>query len=170
MILGLFFEKYRLALFRLKSGLASIKTCINFIFVWWPMGKIWLSIFGATLLALPISTTAQVSVRGYFRSNGTYVQPHVRSAPNNTTVDNWSTRGNVNPYTGKNGTANPYPYSRLVPSAPSYMPITPSSPPTVPATPEPLTALQKLEGMIVPKTGTHQQQERKNCYTIYDCQ
>ena len=154
----------------MKSELASVNAYTNCNCMWRPMRKIWLTICGATLLAFPISTTAQVSVRGYFRSNGTYVQPYVRSAPNNTTADNWSTKGNVNPYTGKNGTANPYPYSRLVPSAPSYMPITPSSPPTVPATPAPLTTLQKLEAMIEPKTGTHQQQERKNCYTIYDCQ
>ena len=111
------------------------------------MRKIWLSIFGANLLALPISTIAQVSVRGYFRSNGTYVQPHVRSAPNNTTEDNWSTRGNVNPYTGKNGSANNYP--RLVPSPPTYIPIIPSSPPALPATPAPINTLQKLEATAV---------------------
>lgn len=50
-----------------------------------------------------------VHVRGYFRSDGTYVQPHYRSAPNRTTLDNWSTRGNVNPYTGQVGTRDPYP-------------------------------------------------------------
>jgi len=47
---------------------------------------------------------AQVSVRGYYRSNGTYVQPHQRTAPNYTRNDNYSTVGNVNPYTGKAGT------------------------------------------------------------------
>ncbi len=50
-----------------------------------------------------------VHVRGYFRSDGTYVAPHYRSAPNSTTLDNWSTKGNVNPYTGRVGTRNPYP-------------------------------------------------------------
>ena len=30
--------------------------------------------------------------------------PHVRSSPNGTASDNWSTKGNVNPYTGKVGT------------------------------------------------------------------
>ena len=50
-----------------------------------------------------------VHVRGYFRSDGTYVAPHYRSAPNSTTLDNWSTRGNVNPYTGQPGTRSPYP-------------------------------------------------------------
>ncbi len=48
-----------------------------------------------------------VSVRGYTRKDGTYVRPHYRSAPNGTSSDNWSTRGNVNPYTGEVGTKDP---------------------------------------------------------------
>lgn len=51
---------------------------------------------------------AQVRVKGHFRKNGTYVAPHYRSAPNSSRLDNYSTRGNYNPYTGKRGTANPY--------------------------------------------------------------
>jgi hypothetical protein len=53
--------------------------------------------------------TAQVQVRGYVRKDGTYVAPHVRSAPNNTTLDNYSTKGNVNPYNGRQGTVDAYP-------------------------------------------------------------
>lgn len=45
-----------------------------------------------------------VHVKGYTRKDGTYVQPHERSAPNKTKNDNYSTKGNVNPYTGKAGT------------------------------------------------------------------
>jgi hypothetical protein len=44
------------------------------------------------------------SVRGYTRSNGTYVAPHQRSNSDNTYTNNWSYKGNVNPYTGKVGT------------------------------------------------------------------
>lgn len=44
-----------------------------------------------------------VSVRGYTRSDGTYVSPHMRTAPNSTVNDNFSTVGNVNLYTGKEG-------------------------------------------------------------------
>lgn len=52
------------------------------------------------------------SVRGYTRKDGTYVPPHVRTTPNSTRTDNWSTRGNVNPYTGREGTKDPYaPYN-----------------------------------------------------------
>lgn len=43
-------------------------------------------------------------VHGYFRSNGTYVAPHNATNPNGTRIDNWSTKGNVNPHTGQPGT------------------------------------------------------------------
>jgi hypothetical protein len=51
-----------------------------------------------------LNSYSQVSVKGYYKSNGTYVQPHQRTAPNNTVNDNYSTVGNTNPYTGKEGT------------------------------------------------------------------
>ena len=43
------------------------------------------------------------TVSGYTRSNGTYVQSHVRTMPNSTNWDNFSTKGNTNPYTGTTG-------------------------------------------------------------------
>ena len=49
-----------------------------------------------------------VYVRGYTRKDGTYVRPHYRSAPDGTTTNNFSTKGNINPYTGKPGTKDPY--------------------------------------------------------------
>lgn len=52
--------------------------------------------------------SADVYVDGYTRSNGTYVSPHYRSSPNGTTMDNYSTQGNTNPYTGSTGYRNPY--------------------------------------------------------------
>jgi hypothetical protein len=52
---------------------------------------------------------AAVKVRGYYRKNGTYVQPYRRSNSNWTRYDNYSTKGNINPYTGKKGTKNIYP-------------------------------------------------------------
>ena len=51
-----------------------------------------------------ITAFADVSVKGYYRNDGTYVQPHHRSNPNSSTNDNWSTKGNTNPYTGEKGT------------------------------------------------------------------
>lgn len=52
------------------------------------------------------SSGAPVPVKGYYRKDGTYVAPYVRSAPNGTAADNYSTKGNVNPYTGEAGTKN----------------------------------------------------------------
>lgn len=67
------------------------------------------------LAAIAVAVTAvpaearNTSVRGYFkRSTGTYVAPYHRTSPNRTRVDNWSSRPNVNPYTGKRGTRDPY--------------------------------------------------------------
>lgn len=54
-----------------------------------------------------MTSFADVSVNGYYRKDGTYVQPHDRSSPNNSTHDNWSTKGNINPYTGEKGTRDP---------------------------------------------------------------
>lgn len=62
-------------------------------------------IFTAFLLCISaLLCAANVSVKGYTRADGTYVAPHMRSSPNSTASDNWSTKGNVNPYTGKAGT------------------------------------------------------------------
>ena len=53
-----------------------------------------------------IEANADTWVNGYTKSNGAYVSGHFRSSPNNTRSDNWSTKGNVNPYTGKVGMRN----------------------------------------------------------------
>lgn len=50
------------------------------------------------------STGGSVRVRGYTRKDGTYVAPHYRSKPDGNFSNNWSTKGNINPYTGKEGT------------------------------------------------------------------
>ena len=50
-------------------------------------------------------------VRPYFRSNGTYVQPHYRTNPDGNRLNNWSTYPNVNPFTGKTGTKRYDPYN-----------------------------------------------------------
>lgn len=68
--------------------------------------------FKKILLAIGValfvsSVLASTHVGGYVRKNGTYVAPHFRTNPNYTRNDNWSTRGNINPYTGKRGTKSP---------------------------------------------------------------
>jgi hypothetical protein len=67
-----------------------------------------LLIAALSFVFLTVSAFAQdVYVHGYTRSNGTYVAPHMRSAPDGNPYNNWSTQGNVNPYTGSVGTHNP---------------------------------------------------------------
>jgi hypothetical protein len=53
------------------------------------------------------SNPSSHSSSGYTTSRGTYVQPYVATNPNSTQMDNYSTRGNVNPYTGAVGTRTP---------------------------------------------------------------
>jgi hypothetical protein len=43
-------------------------------------------------------------VRSYTKRDGTYVQSHRQTNPNKTQRDNWSAKGNTNPYTEKQGT------------------------------------------------------------------
>lgn len=50
------------------------------------------------------NNSGTVDVRGFFRKDGTYVAPHKRTAPDASFDNNWTTAGNVNPYTGKPGT------------------------------------------------------------------
>jgi hypothetical protein len=71
------------------------------------------------LLLVAGSASADNYTRGYTRSNGTYVQPHYQSAPNGNQYDNYSSKGNVNPYTGQAGTVQPQPNYQQ-PSYPAY--------------------------------------------------
>lgn len=65
-------------------------------------------LLAAALVMAATAAHAQVYVQGYTTANGTYVQGHYRSAPNQTRIDNYTTQGNVNPYTGAAGTVDPY--------------------------------------------------------------
>lgn len=76
---------------------------------------------------LVVPVDAAVRVRGYFRSNGTYVRPHYRSNPDGNFSNNWSTYPNINPYTGAIGTRRTPSYSRGYSwRVPSYSWRTPS--------------------------------------------
>ena len=50
-----------------------------------------------TSLGSTARVMAQVSVGGYYRRNGTYVQPHQRTAPDSIRSNNYSYPGNNNP-------------------------------------------------------------------------
>lgn len=65
-------------------------------------------VLAALILVSGFAEAKDTYVHGYTKSNGTYVEPHYRTAPDNTMMNNYSTQGNTNPYTGKAGTVNPY--------------------------------------------------------------
>jgi hypothetical protein len=101
------------------------------------------AMYSATAIALLLMVCShadaqQTLVRGYTKKDGTYVAPHYRSAPNSSRLDNYSTRGNYNPYTGKKGTVDPYALPRY--SSPSYSSTpTYSAPPRVRYVPPPVS-------------------------------
>lgn len=71
------------------------------------MKKIMIACMVLTLSSFAMARGGSHSVRSYTRHDGTYVQSHRATDRNGTKYDNWSTKGNVNPYTGKAGTKNP---------------------------------------------------------------
>jgi len=73
----------------------------------------------SVVAALSVSTFASADeyVHGYTKKDGTYVEPYYRSSPDNIRDNNYSTRGNVNPYTGQPGTKSGDEYKN---SRPSY--------------------------------------------------
>jgi uncharacterized protein YdeI (BOF family) len=73
-------------------------------------------ILASIIFSISAPALADEYVHGYQRANGTYVQPYERTSPNNTTADNYSTKGNTNPYTGQAGTVNPEPAYQQAPS------------------------------------------------------
>ena len=71
------------------------------------------------MMLLCTAAFADVYVSGYTRQDGTYVQPYYRTSPNASQYDNYSTKGNVSPYTGEAG------YKPVNPLRPEYNPNNP---------------------------------------------
>ena len=69
--------------------------------------------------AMFVSTFVQADqrVRGYINKHGTYTNGYYRSSPNGTVRDNFSYKGNINPYTGAKGSN----YYRKSPSSEYYL-------------------------------------------------
>jgi hypothetical protein len=83
------------------------------------------------ICAASFTANAEVSVGGYYRGNGTYVQPHYRSDPDGNPDNNWSTYPNVNPHTGVRGSKhlNAEDFSSIpisLQNKPTNMPVYPS--------------------------------------------
>jgi hypothetical protein len=74
------------------------------------LGKIVLA--AAVTLTAASPCRADEYVHGYYRSNGTYVQPYFRSDPDGNPYNNYSYPGNLNPYTGQVAPGNPDTYLR----------------------------------------------------------
>jgi len=76
------------------------------------MKKIFITILLSLLLSLGLSGIAEayaVRVKGYYKpSTGTYVMPYYRTSPNRSKFDNYSAKGNYNPFTGKKGYISPF--------------------------------------------------------------
>lgn len=53
--------------------------------------------FLSLLIAVP-GLAKDVHVKGYYRSNGTYVQPHIRSSPDSVKWNNYGSNTNGNGY------------------------------------------------------------------------
>lgn len=86
------------------------------------------------MILFPQVSFSDEFVQGYMKSDGTYVQGYYRSDPDGTVRDNYSYKGNVNPYTGAVGTDyyrnNPTSqyYDGGGSSQPSYQPYQPYQP------------------------------------------
>lgn len=60
-------------------------------------------------ITLSLTTPAMAQyTRGHYRSNGSYVQGYHRTRTDGNIFNNYSTRGNLNPYTGRTGRIKPY--------------------------------------------------------------
>ncbi len=74
------------------------------------MKKIIFTIIALGLIfSFNITDARTVTVKSYYKpSTGKIVNSYHKTSPNKTKIDNYSTKGNSNPYTGKKGTVNPY--------------------------------------------------------------
>lgn len=55
------------------------------------------------LMASTVSAAGSHSRKSHIRKDGTYVSPSRATNPDHTRANNYSHKGNVNPYTGKKG-------------------------------------------------------------------
>lgn len=66
----------------------------------------------AVLILMLAALSAQAQgyhyTRGYITRSSTYVPSHYGTNPNGSRLDNWSTIGNYNPFTGQPGYKSPY--------------------------------------------------------------
>ena len=68
-----------------------------------------LAVFAAIVAMQPTLVYAKSShaTKGYTKKNGTYVAPSRATNPDKSKANNYSSKGNTNPSSGKNGTKDP---------------------------------------------------------------
>jgi len=60
----------------------------------------------AFAISISASAAGSHSVKGHVTKKGVYVAPSRATSPDKTRSNNYSNKGNVNPYSGKKGTKN----------------------------------------------------------------
>ena len=71
--------------------------------------KTWLWALVLILGLSGLAEAGQTRVRQHQRKNGTIVQQHYRTTPDRSKNNNWSSKGNINPHTGKKGSRSAWP-------------------------------------------------------------
>jgi len=74
------------------------------------------------LFLLPTFALADENVRGYYRKDGTYVEPYRRSSPDSSPYNNFNFPGNTNPYTGRTAPGDPDAYLERYNNRPNNSP------------------------------------------------
>jgi len=54
-----------------------------------------------------LNGTPYLYIDGYTKKDGTYIKGYYRSLPDKNKLNNWSSKGNINPFTGKKGYEKP---------------------------------------------------------------
>lgn len=125
-----------------------------------------LAVVTVLLIAVCASVLAAVHVRGYVRKDGTYVQPHYRSNPDGNFNNNWSTKGNTNPYTGKGGTKVAPPTTYRYSSSPAPVYQAPSY--TPPSAPAPTYTPQAYQSNVSPPLAVNAAATTESAYEPVD--
>jgi hypothetical protein len=75
------------------------------------MKKALITLLAVLTLSTPVFAQSYHYVRPHIRNDGGFVQGHYQTNPDRSFGNNWSTQGNVNPFTGQQGyrTAPSYP-------------------------------------------------------------
>lgn len=72
------------------------------------MRAVLVGVLALGLVASSAAAQGSYHRKGYVTKSGTHVPPSRATKPDRSVTNNWSSKPNVNPYTGKAGTKDPY--------------------------------------------------------------